>query len=150
MSSFSAVALRLRKTKTAPASGSCWRASWQSRARPSIPRRKSAGSTATRIFLGPAEPPQGLAPAVVCVQVLRVEADRVLQVGQGGPHVPATHCDIRILFVSARVRRVERQGAGEVPGRLGLVTGLAGVSCRAEVARRVARVEGQIGGELGP
>src|SRR5262249_51011222 len=51
MSTFSAVALRLRKTKTAPANGSCRRASWQSCARPSIPRRKSAGSTATRTFI---------------------------------------------------------------------------------------------------
>ena len=40
MSTFSAVALRLRKTKTAPTNGSCWRVSWQSRARPSIPAAK--------------------------------------------------------------------------------------------------------------
>ncbi len=40
---------RLRNTNTQPLNGSCRSTSLQTRARPSMPRRKSVGSTATRI-----------------------------------------------------------------------------------------------------
>ena len=46
---FSAVADRLRNTNTQPLNGSCFSTSLHNRAKPSIPRRKSAGSTAATI-----------------------------------------------------------------------------------------------------